>query len=48
MKLAAGILIAAFLALTSCSSNPPVPEAYEMEQTKRYEFERRQLDSTWR
>ena len=50
MKFAWGFLIVASLVLSSCTdpSKPPVPEAYEIEQTNRYEYEKREGDKTWR
>jgi hypothetical protein len=41
----------AAVALGSCasdSSKPPVPSAYEIEQTKRFEIDKREDDLTWR
>jgi outer membrane biogenesis lipoprotein LolB len=41
----------AALFLGSCAtdaSKPPVPTAYEIEQTKRYELDKREEDRAWR
>ncbi|MCH7228678.1 hypothetical protein [Haloferula sp. A504] len=50
MKFAGGFLVVATLVLSSCTdpARPPVPEAFEIEQTNRFEFEKRQDDKTWR